>query len=100
MSNKTDLESVLAELRNMLVAKTLQSKAEAESQSYDKFVKLISLSCRAITDLIKLEKELTPDVNGNQDWSQLADMIRNDPQSLRLAEKLSRRIYGKQSDIS
>jgi len=78
----------------MLAAKIKESKREVESLSADNLVKLVSLSCRAIMDIAKAERDLDMDKLEHHSWGELADIIRNDPDAFKLAQQLSGMVYG------
>ena len=92
-SGQDELQALLIELRRMLAAKINESKREVESLSADNLVKLVSLSCRAIMDIAKAERDLDLDRLENHSWGELADIIRNDPDAFKLAQKLSSIVY-------
>lgn len=97
MTNKSgndELQGLLIELRRMLAAKIKESKREVESLSADSLVKLVSLSCRAIMDIAKAERDLDMDKLESHSWAELADIIRNDPDAFKLAQQLSSIVYG------
>lgn len=93
-SGQDELQGLLIELRRMLAAKIKESKREVESLSADNLVKLVSLSCRAIMDIAKAERDLDMDKLENHSWGELADIIRNDPDAFKLAQQLSGMVYG------
>lgn len=93
-SGQDELQSLLIELRRMLAAKIKESKREVESLSADSLVKLVSLSCRAIMDIAKAERDLDMDKLEHHSWGELADIIRNDPDAFKLAQQLSGMVYG------
>lgn len=94
---QNELKGLLAELRAMLFEKVNQSEQDIETLSTDNFAKLVSLTCRAVTDIAKAEKELETKTSENYNWSKLAQAIRNDPKSLKLAKELSKKVYGNNS---
>ena len=93
-SGQDELQGLLIELRRMLAAKIKESKREVESLSADNLVKLVSLSCRAIMDIAKAERDLDMDKLEHHSWGELADIIRNDPDAFKLAQQLSGMVYG------
>lgn len=93
-SGQDELQGLLIELRRMLAAKIKESKREVETLSADSLVKLVSLSCRAIMDIAKAERDLDMDKLENHSWGELADIIRNDPDAFKLAQQLSGMVYG------
>lgn len=93
-SGQDELQGLLIELRRMLAAKIKESKREVETLSADSLVKLVSLSCRAIMDIAKAERDLDMDKLENHSWGELADIIRNDPDTFKLAQQLSGMVYG------
>ena len=93
-SGQDELQGLLIELRRMLAAKIKESKREVESLSADSLVKLVSLSCRAIMDIAKAERDLDMDKLEHHSWGELADIIRNDPDAFKLAQQLSGMVYG------
>lgn len=93
-SGQDELQGLLIELRRMLAAKIKESKREVESLSADNLVKLVSLSCRAIMDIAKAERDLDMDKLEHHSWVELADIIRNDPDAFKLAQQLSGMVYG------
>lgn len=93
-SGQDELQGLLIELRRMLAAKIKESKREVESLSADNLVKLVSLSCRAIMDIAKAERDLDMDKLEHYSWGELADIIRNDPDAFKLAQQLSGMVYG------
>ncbi|MER3328698.1 MAG: hypothetical protein RIF34_03900 [Candidatus Kapaibacterium sp.] len=93
-SGQDELQGLLIELRRMLAAKIKESKREVETLSADSLVKLVSLSCRAIMDIAKAERDLDMDKLENHSWGELADLIRNDPDAFKLAQQLSGMVYG------
>ena len=93
-SGQDELQGLLIELRRMLAAKIKESKREVESLSADNLVKLVSLSCRAIMDIAKAERDLDMDKLEHHSWGELADIIRNDPDAFKLAQQLSGLVYG------
>lgn len=93
-SGQDELQGLLIELRRMLAAKIKESKREVESLSADSLVKLVSLSCRAIMDIAKAERDLDMDKLEHHSWGELADIIRNDPDAFKLAQQLSGLVYG------
>jgi hypothetical protein len=92
-SGQDELQGLLIELRRMLAAKIKESKREVESLSADSLVKLVSLSCRAIMDIAKAERDLDMDKLEHHSWGELADIIRNDPDAFKLAQQLSGLVY-------
>lgn len=88
-----ELQVLLIELRRMLVSKVEASKDEIDSLSGDSLVKLISLCCRAIMDIAKAERDLEINDQDEQDWGELASLIRNNPNAIILAKQLSTLIY-------
>lgn len=93
-SGQDELQGLLIELRRMLAAKIKESKREVETLSADSLVKLVSLSCRAIMDIAKAERDLDMDKLESHSWGELADIIRNDPDAFKLAQQLSGMVYG------
>lgn len=90
--NTGETTALLLELRKMLVDKIRNSR-EVESLSIESLTKLVSLSCRAIMDISKAERDLDMDKLNEHSWGELADAIRNDPDAFKLAQQLSNKIH-------
>lgn len=87
ISNGNELQETLAELKTLLTEKIRVS--ETEELSADNLAKLISVTSKAITDIIKTERELTTHTKDDTDWGEIADKIRNNPKAMKLAEELN-----------
>lgn len=91
VTNENDLQKILSELKTLLTEKIRVS--ETEQLSADNLAKLISVTSKAITDILKTEREITTHTKDDNDWGEVADKIRNNPEAMKLADKLSSMIF-------
>jgi len=91
ISNSNELQETLAELKTLLTDRIRES--ETEELSADNLAKLISVTSKAITDIIKTERELTTHTKDDTDWGEVANKIRNNPEAMKLADKLNELVF-------
>lgn len=92
-ANHKELQELLKQLQEVLIAKLNKQVDDLDSHSSDSLSKIVSMSCKAIIDIAKAEKELKPNKSEETSLGKFAKLIRNNPEAKKLAERLSNIVY-------